>query len=689
MNVNVIFVIKYGQTGSGKTFTVLGPSNEALFEDELEQEQGEFTEENSNNSCPSNQSTSHDKLKHSQAGVIPRALRELFCRLEQRQSSQSKKLNEDQSDQMNESGESSSQNKEKRKKMSQSVFEYEVRVQFLEVYGEEIRDLLSSSRKKLTIRDGGQSSEPEVIGASEVKVSSAVEALLCLTRGMMKRVTASTAMNAESSRSHAIMTMVIEQTVIEDSSGHIESKRSKLHFVDLAGSERQKRTMAQGKRLKEGIDINKGLLVLGNVISALGDQKKSGKLFVPYRDSKLTRLLKGSLGGNHKTLMIACVSPSSSNMEESLNCLRYANRAKNIQNNAVVNIDAESRLVAELRVQVQELASDFLKERSGKETSGGMFPNTILQSLANGNDSSGIKLTGLSSSSTNTVVKRKTLVEMKEDSQLPFDTEATHGLKNFTNNGIAGNDQGESCLTEENLELTQLRDSLKRAKDDLFSKSEEIFSAKAEIEFLSIHSNKISNDHDNIQISDLETAKTIENKGSEYRSVFVEKIASFQREIESLKDELSRAKASSSSCMMDTDDVDYHLGKNENIEQERNNLSNLQNKSLSSELDPEVSQASTQLAYDEAIAEQKDMESLTNKFLQLDPDYSEMNPEPEDRNAGEDNSDKTSEVEPERFHKREKQLNSNWMELSRSIAAKKDLIDRLAENQTKYEVSLA
>ena len=502
MNVNVIFVIKYGQTGSGKTFTVLGPSNEALFEDELEQEQGEFTEENSNNSCPSNQSTSHDKLKHSQAGVIPRALRELFCRLEQRQSSQSKKLNEDQSDQMNESGESSSQNKEKRKKMSQSVFEYEVRVQFLEVYGEEIRDLLSSSRKKLTIRDGGQSSEPEVIGASEVKVSSAVEALLCLTRGMMKRVTASTAMNAESSRSHAIMTMVIEQTVIEDSSGHIESKRSKLHFVDLAGSERQKRTMAQGKRLKEGIDINKGLLVLGNVISALGDQKKSGKLFVPYRDSKLTRLLKGSLGGNHKTLMIACVSPSSSNMEESLNCLRYANRAKNIQNNAVVNVDAESRLVAELRVQVQELASDLLRERSGKETSGGMFSNTILQSLANGNDSSGIKLKRLSLSSKSSSVDEETNFKTKEDTQLPFETEATHKLKDLIDNGVTVNDQGEifdkgdipnnkveSCINHANLRIRDLCCTLKKAKDDLLSKTEEFFEAKAEIEFLNSYLN--------------------------------------------------------------------------------------------------------------------------------------------------------------------------------------------------------
>eukprot|EP00957_Ditylum_brightwellii_P051570 3910865-Ditylum_brightwellii.AAC.1 len=133
----------------------------------------------------------------------------------------------------------------------------------------------------------------------------------------------------------------------------VEEKCSKFHFVDLAGSERQKRSQAEGKRLKEGIDINKGLLVLGNVISALGDPKKQkrGKTFVPYRDSKLTRLLKGSLGGNHKTLMVACVSPSSSNLEESLNCLRYANRAKNIQNNAVVNVDAASRLVAELRGQ--------------------------------------------------------------------------------------------------------------------------------------------------------------------------------------------------------------------------------------------------------------------------------------------------------------------------------------------------
>jgi Kinesin motor domain len=133
---------------------------------------------------------------------------------------------------------------------------------------------------------------------------------------------------------------------------------SKFQFVDLAGSERQKRTGAQGKRLKEGIDINKGLLVLGNVISALA----SNSPFVPYRDSKLTRMLRGSLGGNHKTLMIACVSPSPANFDESLNCLRYANRAKNITNQARVNTSSLNleKVVDQLQSQLGVLARALL-----------------------------------------------------------------------------------------------------------------------------------------------------------------------------------------------------------------------------------------------------------------------------------------------------------------------------------------
>jgi kinesin family protein 4/21/27 len=131
-----------------------------------------------------------------------------------------------------------------------------------------------------------------------------------------------------------------------------ETRKCKFHFVDLAGSERLKRTGAEGQRLKEGVDINKGLFVLGNVISALGDESKRGKVHVPYRDSKLTRMLQDSLGGNSKTLMICCVSPADSNYSESLNALKYANRARNIQNKPILNIDPTVALIGELRKYV-------------------------------------------------------------------------------------------------------------------------------------------------------------------------------------------------------------------------------------------------------------------------------------------------------------------------------------------------
>jgi hypothetical protein len=132
-----------------------------------------------------------------------------------------------------------------------------------------------------------------------------------------------------------------------------EVLRSKFHFVDLAGSERAKRTGAEGQRMKEGIDINKGLLALGNVISALGDESKRGKFFVPYRDSKLTRMLQDSLGGNSKTLMICCVSASSLNFNESVNALRYANRARNIKNKPIVNRDPTLVMIDELKHQLK------------------------------------------------------------------------------------------------------------------------------------------------------------------------------------------------------------------------------------------------------------------------------------------------------------------------------------------------
>merc|ERR1719410_264354 len=218
----------------------------------------------------------------------------------------------------------------------------------------------------------GLTDEPEVLNATLKETETASDALDALRAGTVKRVTGATAMNQASSRSHAILSILLEQhqkqtlSIENKASSMVEVKCSKFTFVDLAGSERQKRTHASGQRLKEGIQINQGLLVLGNVISALGDPQKKGN-FVPYRDSKLTRLLKGSLGGNHKTLMVACCSPSSKNLDESLSCLRYANRAKNIKNKAVVNVDENSKVVVQLQNQIKLLSEQL--QLSQKENS--------------------------------------------------------------------------------------------------------------------------------------------------------------------------------------------------------------------------------------------------------------------------------------------------------------------------------
>ncbi|KAF2564255.1 hypothetical protein F2Q70_00018491 [Brassica cretica] len=141
---------------------------------------------------------------------------------------------------------------------------------------------------------------------------------------------------------------------------------AKLHLVDLAGSERAKRTGSDGMRFKEGVHINKGLLALGNVISALGDEKKrKDGAHVPYRDSKLTRLLQDSLGGNSRTVMIACISPADINAEETLNTLKYANRARNIRNKPVVNRDPVSSEMLKMRQQLEYLQAELSLRNGG------------------------------------------------------------------------------------------------------------------------------------------------------------------------------------------------------------------------------------------------------------------------------------------------------------------------------------
>ena len=175
----------------------------------------------------------------------------------------------------------------------------------------------------------------------------------------------------------------------------VEMKSSKTHFVDLAGSERAKSAKTVGKRMRERISINKGLLTLGNVISALVTTKKRsiGYGHVPYRDSKLTRLLKGSLGGNSKTLMIACISPSISNRDESIYTLRYANRAKNIINHTRVNTDPSSRIINELQNQAAAQTAELARLRSiikvNNSNGDCLFPMNTLESLSGKDNTTG------------------------------------------------------------------------------------------------------------------------------------------------------------------------------------------------------------------------------------------------------------------------------------------------------------
>ncbi|XP_035999264.1 kinesin family member 4 [Fundulus heteroclitus] len=249
---------------------------------------------------------------------------------------------------------------EEREKKADS--EFCLAVSYLEIYNEDILDLLSSSkdRSALSIREDPKEGI-KIVGLTERQVLSAQEMVKCLELGNLARTVGSTAMNAASSRSHAIFTITLEQ---RRGSDKVNSIVSKLHLVDLAGSERQKKTKAEGDRLKEGISINRGLLSLGNVISALGDENKKNT-FVPYRDSKLTRLLQDSLGGNSHTVMIACVSPADSNMEETINTLRYADRARKIKNKPIVNIDPRAAEMGRLKKQVQELQVMLLHARGG------------------------------------------------------------------------------------------------------------------------------------------------------------------------------------------------------------------------------------------------------------------------------------------------------------------------------------
>ncbi|CAH8533292.1 unnamed protein product [Heterobilharzia americana] len=243
-------------------------------------------------------------------------------------------------------------------RMSDYEYEYAVKVSFLEIYKEDIHDLLAEDASApLQIREENQL--VKIPGLTETSVTSPKEVLSLLESGSAKRSVGSTSMNMKSSRSHAILTLsfLMRPKTTESSVENAgDTLTAKLHLVDLAGSERIKKTHAEGDRLKEGIDINRGLLALGNVISALCERDAKKRLHIPYRDSRLTRLLQDSLGGNSATLMLACVSPADMNMEETLNTLRYADRARLIKNKPILNrADPKDAELAKLRTLVAQL----------------------------------------------------------------------------------------------------------------------------------------------------------------------------------------------------------------------------------------------------------------------------------------------------------------------------------------------
>ncbi|TGO79000.1 hypothetical protein BELL_0047g00230 [Botrytis elliptica] len=292
-------IFAYGQTGSGKSYSMMGYGKDA--------------------------------------GVIPKICQDMFERIGELQQDKNLKCT--------------------------------VEVSYLEIYNERVRDLLNPSTKgNLKVREH-PSTGPYVEDLAKLVVSSFQEIENLMDEGNKARTVAATNMNETSSRSHAVFTLTLTQKRLDVETKMAMEKVAKISLVDLAGSERANSTGATGARLKEGAEINRSLSTLGRVIAALADlsegkKKKVGKgNQVPYRDSVLTWLLKDSLGGNSMTAMIAAISPADINFDETLSTLRYADSAKRIKNHAVVNEDANARMIRELKEELAQLR--------GKLTGGG------------------------------------------------------------------------------------------------------------------------------------------------------------------------------------------------------------------------------------------------------------------------------------------------------------------------------
>lgn len=361
-------VFVYGQTGSGKTYT-------------MGTDFGSTT-----------------NVDDSSTGIIPRSLINIFNYIESH---------------------------------DPALYQFKVTASYLELYNEEFIDLMAPGRDMRSaiscvprIREDGLG-KVSVSNVSVVEAYTVNDLLEMLKKGSICRTTGSTDMNISSSRSHAIFTVTLCQhrpSQSNNSDSSRETVASHLNFVDLAGSERLKKTHAIGGRLREGISINQSLLALGNVICALSDDiKRTG--YIPYRDSKLTRLLQDSLGGNSITLMLACISPSSFNFFETLNTLNYANRASNISNKVSINSKlytqpnfnrATFRMMEKelesLRAMVSVMKSQLLAKNSGSMHSESLSQKSHAdQTLCMDVDEKGDNYTSLQHESMGNIVNRSEL----------------------------------------------------------------------------------------------------------------------------------------------------------------------------------------------------------------------------------------------------------------------------------------
>ncbi|XP_036410437.1 kinesin-like protein KIF1A isoform X2 [Megalops cyprinoides] len=291
-----VCIFAYGQTGAGKSYTMMG------------------------------------RQEKDQQGIIPLLCEDLFTKI-------------------NDSGNDNSMS-------------YSVEVSYMEIYCERVRDLLNPKNKgNLRVREHPLMG-PYVEDLSKLAVTSYSDIQDLMDSGNKARTVAATNMNETSSRSHAVFNIIFTQKRHDAETDNTSEKVSKISLVDLAGSERADSTGAKGTRLKEGANINKSLTTLGKVISALAEvdsgpnknkKKKKVESFIPYRDSVLTWLLRENLGGNSRTAMVAALSPADINYDETLSTLRYADRAKQIRCNAVINEDPNNRLVRELKEEVSRL----------------------------------------------------------------------------------------------------------------------------------------------------------------------------------------------------------------------------------------------------------------------------------------------------------------------------------------------